>query len=59
MTTRNLFAEIDAGLDALGEQCAGKRTLRTHTIEHQPVPDISPEELVSLRQKLKEPLIKF
>ncbi|MGJ8670873.1 MAG: helix-turn-helix domain-containing protein [Oceanococcus sp.] len=52
MSKRNLFAEIDEGLDALAGQRAGKRTLRTHKVEGAPVPEISPAELVALRHKL-------
>ncbi len=52
MSKRNLFAEIDEGFDALAEQRQGKRTLRTHKVEGAPVPEITPEQLVALRQKL-------
>lgn len=45
MTKRNLFAEIEEGLDALSEQRQGKRTLRTHKLERDPVPEFSPEQL--------------
>ena len=52
MTKRNLFAEIEEGLDALSEQRQGKRTLRTHNLERDPVPEFSPEQLIALRHKL-------
>ena len=52
MSKRNLFAEIDEGFDALAEQRQGKRTLRTHKVEGAPVPEITPEQLVALRNKL-------
>jgi len=52
MTKRNLFAEIEEGLDALSEQRQGKRTLRTHKLERDPVPEFSPEQLIALRHKL-------
>lgn len=52
MRKRNLFAEIDQGFDALAEQRQGKRTLRTHKVEGAPVPEITPEQLVALRNKL-------
>ena len=32
MKKRNLFAEIAEGFDALAEERAGKRTLRTHAV---------------------------
>jgi putative transcriptional regulator len=52
MSKRNIFAEIEEGFDALADQRKGKRTLRTHKVEENPVPEISPEQLVALRQKL-------
>ena len=41
MKKRNLFAEITEGFDALAEERAGKRTLRTHAVETLPAPDVS------------------
>lgn len=32
--TRDLFAELSEGLEALAEARRGNRTLRTHAIEH-------------------------
>ncbi len=52
MTKRNLFAEIVEGFEALAGERAGKRTLRTHDVEELPVPEISAEELVALRERL-------
>ena len=52
MSKRNLFTEIEEGFDAMAGQRAGKCTLRTHKIEGTPVPEIPPEQLVALRQKL-------
>ena len=52
MKKRNLFAEIAEGFDAMAEARAGKQTLRTHKVEAQPVPDITAEELVQLRERL-------
>jgi len=52
-TKRNLFAELSEGMTALGEAREGKRTLRTHSVEYRPAPEISARELVRLRQKLK------
>lgn len=40
------------GLDALAEQRAGKRTLRTHTVKLKPAPKISPRELAKLRKDM-------
>lgn len=50
---RNLFAEIAEGMKALADAREGKRTLRTHAIEFKPAPDISPRDLVKIREDLK------
>lgn len=50
MTKRNLFAEIEEGLDALSEHRQGKWILRTHKLERDPVPEFSPEQLMSRRK---------
>jgi len=52
MTKRNLFAELAEGFDALADERAGKKTLRTHEVELLPVPQVSAEELVALRERL-------
>ncbi len=52
MKKRNLFAELAEGFDALAEERAGKRTLRTHAVEMKPSPEVTPEELVALRERL-------
>ena len=49
---RNLFAEIAEGFDALADERAGKRTLRTHEVDIKPAPDISAVELLALRERL-------
>lgn len=50
---RNLFAELSEGMTALAEARQGKRTLRTHTVEYKPAPDVTPRELMRVRQALK------
>lgn len=50
---RNLFAEISEGMSALSEARQGKRTLRTHMVEFKPAPEITPRQLVRVRQDLK------
>jgi len=50
---RDLFAELSEGMTALEEARHGKRTLRTHTAEFKPAPDVTPRELVRVRKKLK------
>lgn len=53
MKKRNLFNEIAEGFDALREERLGKRTLRTHTVEPRPAPEITAAELVALRERLQ------
>lgn len=50
---RNQFAEISEGMTALAEARQGKRTLRTHAAEFKPAPEITPRQLVLVRQHLK------
>lgn len=50
---RSLFSELAEGFDALAEQRAGKRTLRTETVESKPAPEIGADELLALRERLK------
>jgi len=50
---RNLFAEISEGMTALSEARQGKRTLRTHAVEFKPAPEITPRQLVLVRQHLR------
>jgi putative transcriptional regulator len=52
MNTRNLFAELVEGFDALSNARAGKQTLRTHEVETNPVPEVTAAELVALRERL-------
>ena len=51
-TRRDLFAELNEGVTALGEARQGKRTLRTHAIEYKPAPKVTPKELVRVREHL-------
>ena len=52
MNKRNLFAELAEGFEALEEERAGKRTLRTHEVETMPEAIITAGELVALRERL-------
>lgn len=52
MKKRNLFAEIAEGFDALAEERAGKRTLRTHAVALKPAPEVGAQELLALRERL-------
>jgi hypothetical protein len=41
---RDLFKELSEGFDALADQRAGKRTLRTHAVKANPVPKLTARE---------------
>ena len=49
---RDLFAELSEGMKALAQSREGKRTLRTHPVEIKPAPEVSPKELVRVRESL-------
>lgn len=49
---RDLFEEIVAGFDALADQRAGKRTLRTHAVKVKPAPKITARELAKVRKDM-------
>ena len=51
--SRDLFAEIAEGVDALANARKGKRTLRTHAVEYRPAPEVTPRDLTRIREKLK------
>jgi putative transcriptional regulator len=50
---RDLHDELLEGFDALADQRAGKRTLRTHALKVKPAPKISARELAKVRQDMK------
>lgn len=52
MTKRNLFEELKEGIEAMGDERAGKITLRKHTVEYQAAPQVTAEEVLSVRDKL-------
>lgn len=49
---RELFDELDEGLQALADERQGKRTLRSHAVEWKPAPQVTPRQLVELRETL-------
>lgn len=53
MKKRKLFGELVEGVEALADARAGKLTLRTHTVELRPPPQISAREVLKLRRDLK------
>jgi putative transcriptional regulator len=49
---RDLFNELTEGFDALADQRAGKRTLRTHAMKSKPAPKITARELAKVRKDM-------
>ena len=49
---RNLFDELNEGLQALRDEREGKITLKKHIAEKITAPELKSGELVELRQKL-------
>ncbi len=49
---RDLFNELKEGFGALESVRKGKITLREHGVEKKPAIEITPEELLRLREKL-------
>ena len=49
---RNLFVELKEGMSALAEARQGKRTLRTHVVEFNPPPMMTPRALMRVRKQL-------
>ncbi len=52
MKRRNHFAEISEGFEALKREREGKITLRKHTIEVKPAPQVTSAELIALRERM-------
>jgi hypothetical protein len=44
--TRDLFAELNEGMEALADARQGKLSLRTHSMEVEPPLTVTPEELI-------------
>lgn len=51
-TRRSLFSELNEGFDALAEERKGKLTLRTHTVEYKPAPEVTADEVLGVRERL-------
>lgn len=49
---RDLFGEVMEGFDALADQRAGKRTLRTHSVKAKPAPNITARQLAKVRKDM-------
>lgn len=52
MTKRSLFVELMQGVEEMAAHRQGKITLRHTTVESQPAPEVSAQEIVALREKL-------
>ncbi|MEH6564727.1 MAG: helix-turn-helix domain-containing protein [Halopseudomonas sp.] len=53
MSKRNLFDEMMQGIDEMAAQREGKITLRQVTVESRPAPEVTADEIVALRKKMK------
>ncbi|QGZ40351.1 putative transcriptional regulator [Pseudoduganella flava] len=52
MTKRDVFADLMEGFDALEQARKGKLTLRTTKVEYQSPPEMTPEQVRAVREKL-------
>src|SRR5665647_3787092 len=50
---RDIFAELTEGFDALKSEREGKLTLRTFKVESKPVPVLSPQDVINVREQLR------
>jgi len=49
---RDIFSELTEGLHALKSEREGKLTLRTFKVESKPLPELSPQEVLQVRERL-------
>ena len=52
MKKRELFAELSEGMTALKKERDGKLTLKKYKVNSKPAPEVTVDELTSLREKL-------
>jgi putative transcriptional regulator len=52
MKKRDLFAELSEGMTALKKERDGKLTLKKYKVISKPAPEVTVDELTSLRKKL-------
>ena len=52
MTERNISAEVLDGFREIGEYRAGRRTLRTVRVEPRPLPELTPDAIRDIRDRL-------
>lgn len=53
MKKRDLYSEIAEGFEALAKVRKGKRTLHTNKVELKPAPEVTAEDLLVVRERLK------
>lgn len=53
MKKRDLFSELMQGVEEMAAQREGKITLRQFEVEALPAPEVSAQEIVTLRNKLQ------
>ena len=51
-TKRDIFSELTEGLDALKSERECKLTLRTFKIENKSLPELSPQQVLQVRERL-------
>ena len=49
---RDLFGELSKGVAALADARLGNRILRTHALACKPAPEVTPKELIRVRESL-------
>jgi putative transcriptional regulator len=49
---RNLFDELVQGIEDINQHLAGKITLKTYTVESNPMPEVTPALIRDTREKL-------
>jgi putative transcriptional regulator len=52
MSKRNLANELVSGIKEMQKHDAGKLTLRTHKVESNPLPELSPKQIKAVREEL-------
>lgn len=53
MSKRNLLDEMMQGIDEMAAQREGKITLRQVSVDSRPAPEVTADEIVALRKKMK------
>jgi putative transcriptional regulator len=51
MSKRDLFSELSTALSEAKEHSEGKLTLRTHTVDNDTQSELSPDEILNIREQ--------